>query len=51
MLQNYVKNKEPERQELNELVKAFLAQGNEIQELESEQDPKPSMKVYVNEPY
>lgn len=51
MLQNHVKNKEPERQELNELVEAFLAQGNEIQVFESEQDPKPSMKVYANEPY
>lgn len=51
MLQNHVKNKEPERQELKELVEAFLAQGNEIQVLESEQDPKPSMKVYAYEPY
>lgn len=51
MLQNHVKNKEPERQELNELVEAFLAQGNEIQVLKSEQDPKPHMKVYANEPY
>lgn len=51
MLQNQVKNKEPERQELDELVKAFLAQGSEIQVLKSEQDPKPSRKVYANELY
>lgn len=49
MLQNHVKNKEPERQELIELVKAFLAQGNKIQVLEAAKDPKPSMKVYSNE--
>ena len=51
MLGNYIKNKEPERQELKELIEAFLAHGNKIQVLESEQDPKPSMKVYANEPY
>lgn len=51
MLHNHVKNKEPERQELNELVEAFLAQGNEIQVLESTEDPKPSMKIYVSEPF
>lgn len=51
MLENHVKNKEPERQELSELVEAFLAQGKEIQVFESEQDPKPHMKVYANEPY
>ena len=49
MLENYVKNKEPERQELNQLIEAFLNQGNEIQVLESPEDPKPSMKVYANE--
>jgi len=51
MIQNYVKSKEPERQELNELVEAFLAQGKEIQVLEAPEDPKPSMKVYANESY
>lgn len=51
MLQNHVKNKEPERQELSELVEAFLAQGNKIQVRESDEDPKPCMKVYANEPY
>lgn len=48
MLQNYVKNKEPERQELSELVKTFLAQGKEIQVIESDKDPKPSKKAYVH---
>lgn len=51
MLQNYVKNKEPERQELNELVEAFLNQGKEIQVIEALEDPQPSMKVYANESY
>ena len=51
MLDSYIKNKEPERQELKELIEAFLAQGNEIQVFESEEDPKPSMKVYANESY
>ena len=51
MLQNHVKNKEPERQELSELVKTFLAQGNKIQVLKSPKDFKPSMKVYAHEPY
>ena len=51
MLQNHVKNKEPERQELNELVEAFLAQGKEIQVLESPKDSKPHRKVYANESY
>lgn len=51
MIQNYVKSKEPERQELNELIEAFLAQGNEIQVIEAPEDPKPSMKVYANESF
>lgn len=51
MLQNYVKNKEPERQELNELIESFLAQGNEIQVIEAPEDPEPSMKVYANESF
>lgn len=51
MLQNYVKNKEPERQELNELIEAFLNQGKKIQVLETSEDPQPSMKVYANESY
>lgn len=51
MLQNHIKNKEPERQELRELVEAFLAQGKEIKVLKAPEDPKPSMKVYINELY
>lgn len=51
MLHTQVKNKEPERQELNELVEAFIAQGKEIQVPESPKDSKPSMKVYAHEPY
>ena len=51
MLQNYVKNKEPQRQELSKLIKAFLARGNKIQLIEASKDPIPYRKVYANEPF
>jgi len=49
MLENYIKNKEPEREMLNKQIEEFLAQGNKIEVLEPAKENRPSRRAFVDE--
>jgi len=49
MLDNYIKNKEPEREMLNKQIEEFLAQGNKIEVLKPSTEGQPSRVAFPDE--